>query len=46
MAIRDIPQIGDPVLRRPTDDVTDDQFTDPEFQQLVARLAAIPILPV
>ena len=35
MAIRDIPQIGDPVLRRPTDDVTDDQFTDPEFQQLV-----------
>lgn len=35
MAIRDIPQIGDPVLRRPTDDVTVDQFTDPEFQQLV-----------
>ncbi len=33
MAIRPIPQIGDPVLRRPTDLVTD--VDDPEFQRLV-----------
>jgi peptide deformylase len=33
MAVRAIPQIGDPVLRRPTHDVAD--FADPGFQQLV-----------
>jgi len=33
VAVRPIPQIGDPVLRRPTVDVT--EFDDPEFQALV-----------
>ncbi len=33
MAIRPIPQIGDPVLRAPTAQVTD--FEDPEFQILI-----------
>ncbi len=35
MAVRPIPRIGDPVLRRPTDDVTAGQFADSAFQQLV-----------
>jgi peptide deformylase len=33
MAVRSIPQIGDPVLRIPTTDITD--FDDPTFQTLV-----------
>lgn len=33
MAIRNIPQIGDPILRRKTDDVT--EFEDAGFQRLV-----------
>ena len=33
MAVRDIPQIGDPVLRAQTNDVTD--FADPAFQTLI-----------
>lgn len=36
VAIRDIPQIGDPVLRTPTTPVSD--FDDPTFQQLVDDL--------